>query len=134
MTTIIDLTKTATYRTMARQAIEVHREALIEMGFDPEDAPDTLFRKETTRYMNQLCRYLGDNHSGDVFSRRLQLDHPPERRRLFLSRSVGGPPLFDTRSKPGRRKSLRTMLQFFGRQGIVGNRIYVYAVSPPPTQ
>ena len=37
MTTIIDLTKTAAYQEMARQAIEVHREALIEMGFDPND-------------------------------------------------------------------------------------------------
>jgi len=37
MTTIIDLTTTATYRTMARQAIEAHREALVEMGFDPDD-------------------------------------------------------------------------------------------------
>ena len=37
MTVIIDITKTTTYRKMARQAIETHRKALIEMGFDPDD-------------------------------------------------------------------------------------------------
>jgi hypothetical protein len=37
MTTIIDLTKTATYRTMAEEAIEKHRNTLIHMGYDPDD-------------------------------------------------------------------------------------------------
>ena len=37
MTAIIDITKTTAYRKMARRAIEVHREVLIEMGFDPDD-------------------------------------------------------------------------------------------------
>lgn len=37
MTTIIDLTKTSAYQTLAKQAIEIHREALIEMGFNPDD-------------------------------------------------------------------------------------------------
>lgn len=37
MTEIIDITKTTAYKEMARQAIGIHREALIEMGFDPDD-------------------------------------------------------------------------------------------------
>ncbi len=49
-----------------RQVAGSYREALLtEMGFDPEDAPTDLFLKETTRFMNQLCRHLGDRHAGD---------------------------------------------------------------------
>jgi len=39
---------------------------LIDMGFDPEDSPpDDLFTKETTRFMNKVCRHLGERHAGD---------------------------------------------------------------------
>ena len=38
---------------------------LVDMGFDPEEAPDDLFRKETMRFVNQLCRRLGEHHDGD---------------------------------------------------------------------
>ena len=47
---------------------------LVEMGFDPEDAPNDLFRKETSRYMNQLCRHLGDHHAGDTRAAAALLD------------------------------------------------------------
>lgn len=38
---------------------------LVDMGFDPDDAPENLFQKETTRFMNQVCRHLGERHAGD---------------------------------------------------------------------
>jgi len=46
-------------------ALEYRANLLVEMGFDPDDAPDDLFAKETTRFMNQVCRHLGERHSGD---------------------------------------------------------------------
>jgi hypothetical protein len=39
---------------------------LVDMGLDPDAAPDGLFVKETTRFMNQMCRHLGDRHAGDA--------------------------------------------------------------------
>jgi len=49
-----------------RQVAGSYREALLEeKGFDPDDAPGDLFLTETTRFMNQLCRHLGDRHAGD---------------------------------------------------------------------
>jgi hypothetical protein len=47
-------------------ASEFRMDLIVEMSLDPSDAPDDLFRKETTRFMNQLCRYLGDNHDHDT--------------------------------------------------------------------
>ena len=46
-------------------AFEFRTDLLTEMGFDLDDVSDGVFRKETMRFMNQLCRYLGDNHEGD---------------------------------------------------------------------
>lgn len=51
--------------SMRGVAEDFRNDLLVDMGFDPEGAPDDLFRKETTRHMNQLCRYFGDNHEGD---------------------------------------------------------------------
>ncbi len=49
------------------QSIASHfRAALMaEMGMDPEESPPDLFRKETLRYMNEVCRHLGERHSED---------------------------------------------------------------------
>ena len=44
---------------------QYREELLLEMGFDLEEAPDDLFRKETMRFVNQLCRHFGDRHAGD---------------------------------------------------------------------
>ena len=66
---MVELTESAEHVLLGeplRSVAESYRTALlVEMGFDPEDAPDDLFRKETMRYMNQLCRHLGDHHAGD---------------------------------------------------------------------
>ncbi len=46
-------------------AAECRNTMLIDMGFDPEDAPGDLFTKETTGFMNEVCRHLGERHAGD---------------------------------------------------------------------
>ncbi|MEE2887869.1 MAG: hypothetical protein VX951_10620 [Planctomycetota bacterium] len=46
-------------------AVEYRNTMLIDMGFDPENSPDELFTKETTRFMNKVCRHLGERHAGD---------------------------------------------------------------------
>lgn len=46
-------------------AVEYRNTMLIDMGFDPENPPDELFTKETTRFMNKVCRHLGERHAGD---------------------------------------------------------------------
>ncbi|MCA8958709.1 MAG: hypothetical protein KDC87_21715 [Planctomycetes bacterium] len=45
-------------------AVAYRRGLLREMGIEVEDAPPDLFEKETMRFMNQLCRHLGDRHGG----------------------------------------------------------------------
>ncbi len=43
-----------------------YREGLIStMGHGEDDVAQSTFRAETTRFMNQLCRHLGDRHEGD---------------------------------------------------------------------
>lgn len=51
--------------TLRHVALSYREALLVEMGFDPEDAPEGLFVVETTRFMNQVCRHLGDRHAGD---------------------------------------------------------------------
>ena len=46
-------------------ASEVRGDMLDEMGMDPEECPPEMFRKETLRYINELCRHLGERHPGD---------------------------------------------------------------------
>ena len=49
-------------RSLARD----YRESLISaMGLDEDDVTESTFRVETGRFMNQLCRHLGDRHEGD---------------------------------------------------------------------
>jgi hypothetical protein len=50
---------------MAEIASAYREDLLRDMGFDPEDAPEDLFSKETKRFMNKLSRQLGDRHHGD---------------------------------------------------------------------
>lgn len=43
-----------------------YREDLITaMGLEDEDITDTTFSGETSRFMKQLCRHLGERHEGD---------------------------------------------------------------------
>jgi hypothetical protein len=43
-----------------------YREDLLDsVGLRPDEARATTFRKETTRFVNRLCRELGDRHTGD---------------------------------------------------------------------
>lgn len=43
-----------------------HREELIEaLGLEVEEVPPRDFWDDTRRFMNRLCRELGDRHSGD---------------------------------------------------------------------
>jgi hypothetical protein len=45
---------------------ETYREALLaDFGMDPETEPDA-FRSETRRFVNTLCRHLGERHAGDA--------------------------------------------------------------------
>ncbi len=47
-------------------AIDYRSQMLTDMGFDPDDAPEELFAKETTQFMNEVCRHLGERHAGDL--------------------------------------------------------------------
>ena len=46
-------------------AADYRESLLVDMGFDPEEPPQNLFVKETTRFMNKVCRHLGERHAGD---------------------------------------------------------------------
>ena len=39
---------------------------LVDLGLDPEECEDTLFLKETHRFMSKICLYLGEKHAGDA--------------------------------------------------------------------
>ncbi len=40
-------------------------ELLVGLGLDPEECDDTLFLKETHRFMSRVCVHLGERHAGD---------------------------------------------------------------------
>ena len=43
-----------------------HREELIvALGLEPESVSESKYRDDTRRFMNGLCRELGDRHDGD---------------------------------------------------------------------
>ncbi len=50
-----------------RQLAAVYREDLIRdlLDQDPADVSPTLFQKETTQFMNKLCRLVAERHSGE---------------------------------------------------------------------
>ncbi len=66
---MVDLAESAEHillgESMRSLAATYRNGLLTQMGFDLDDAPGDLFRKETVRYMNQLGRHLGDHHAGD---------------------------------------------------------------------
>lgn len=39
---------------------------LVDLGLDPEECEDTLFLKETHKFMSRVCLYLGEKHAGDA--------------------------------------------------------------------
>ena len=44
-----------------------YREELLRaMGFDPEQVQPGVMAVETRRFVNKLCRHLGDRHAGDA--------------------------------------------------------------------
>lgn len=49
-----------------RQLFAAYREELlVDMDFDPKQAPPHLFQKETRRFIHEVVRALGDRHAGD---------------------------------------------------------------------
>lgn len=61
-----DAAESVLFGESIRQLYRGYRNVMLEeMGFDPDDAPEHLFHKETMRFVNQLCRHLGERHGGD---------------------------------------------------------------------
>ncbi len=61
----------ATQRVMLGESLRMiaadYRQTLLaEMGFDPEEVESSLFEKETSQFMRQLCRHLGDTQEGET--------------------------------------------------------------------
>ena len=46
-------------------SIDYRNRMLTDMGFEPGDAPESLFTKETAQFMSEVCRHLGERHAGD---------------------------------------------------------------------
>ncbi len=40
-------------------------EMIADMGLEEDDVSETTFRPETGKFMNQLCRHLGERYEGD---------------------------------------------------------------------
>lgn len=52
--------------SLAQIAASYRETLLADLGFDVRQAAPGLMAKETRRFMNRLCRHLGDRCSGDV--------------------------------------------------------------------
>jgi len=51
--------------SMQSLAESYREQLLVGLGLDPEDCEDTLFLKETHKFMSKVCLYLGERHAGD---------------------------------------------------------------------
>ena len=51
--------------SIASIAAAYRQDLLDSVGLRPEEAKAATFRKETTRFVNRLCRELGDRNLGD---------------------------------------------------------------------
>ena len=47
-------------------AASYREKLLVDLGMDPEECEDTLFLKETHKFMSKVCIYLGEKYSGDA--------------------------------------------------------------------
>lgn len=51
--------------SIASVATTFREELLDSVGLRPDEAEPGTFQKEATRFVNRLCRELGDRHAGD---------------------------------------------------------------------